>query len=307
MTIMNNRYKLLLFIGIILNLNVLKSQSTWEVPEDKKQKVSSFKFDNESKTKGESLFQKNCVSCHGTPGKNNSVALVPPPGDPATDKFQKQTDGALFFKMTSGRAVMPSFKDVLTENERWQVISYIRSFNSSYVQAEPVKAVKGAFAGLDIFLKVDYIENQNIIKVKAIGIKNNESKPLEGIELKLFAKRYFGNIQIDEPKITNSLGETSFDYAKKVQGDSIGNVQFLVKATTEGLDGIKTDTLLKAGNAVITKSLIDTRAMWTTRSNAPIWLILAYSVIVLTVWSVLIYIIMQIFKIGKLGKAVKEN
>jgi cytochrome c5 len=300
------KYIFLVLLGVLVNNHVAKSQGTWDVPEDKKQKSSPFKFDKESQKLGETVYTRNCVSCHGTPGKNNAVALVPAPGDPATDKFQKQTDGALFYKLTTGRVVMPSFKDVLTETERWQVISYIRSFNPSYIQAEPTKALVGAFAGMKIILKFDYLANESKIRVNVVGEKLSEVKPLEGIELKLFAKRYFGNIGVDEPKITNAQGESFFDYKNKLAGDSVGNVQFIVKVSTEGLDGLKLDTLIKAGNPVIAKSLIDTRAMWTIRSQAPIWLILAYSLVVATVWSFLIYIVLQILKIGKLGKKKEE-
>ena len=301
-----NKYIFLALVGIMVSLSIAKSQSVWSVPEDKAKKVSPFKFDKESQKKGELIYQRNCISCHGTPGKNNFTALVPPPGDPATDKFQKQTDGALFYKMTTGRVVMPSFKDVLSETERWQIISFFRSFNAHYIQAEPLKAASGAFAGTNIILKVDYIKKDRLIKVSAVDMKNSMVKPLEGIELKLFAKRYFGAMLIGEPKITNAQGETFFEYEKKLAGDSAGSVEFIVKSGTEGLDGLIKDTLLKAGNITITHSLTDTRAMWSVRSNAPIWLILTYSMVVLTVWSFLIYIIMQILKIGKLGKKNNE-
>jgi cytochrome c553 len=301
----NNRYFLLLIV--LINVQIIHSQSTWEVPDDKKQKVSPFKFDKESQQKGASVYLRNCVSCHGTPGKNNSVPLNPPPGDPATDKFQKQTDGALFYKITTGRVVMPSFKDVLTETERWQIISYIRSFNATYKQPEPAQALVGAFSGMTISLNIELLKKEHLIKIIAIGENKTGTKPVGGIELKLFAKRYFGNMLIDDAKITNAQGIAFFEYTNKLAGDSVGNIHFIIKSSTEGLDGLVKDTVICAGNKVITKSLIDTRAMWTIRSKAPIWLILAYSLVVIIVWSFLLYIIMQIVKINKLGKKKIEE
>jgi len=296
----NIKLVIIVLTGILFSFQKVISQ-TWEVPDDKKQKVSSFKFDLETQKKGEAIFQRNCVSCHGTPGKANFVKLVPPPGDPATDKFQKQVDGALFYKMTTGRGAMPSFKDVLTEQERWQIISYFRSFNKGYIQPQVVAAVSGVFAGTDFKFKLDFFSEKHLIKVTAIGTKNNETELVSGLALSLFAKRYFGKLQIDEPKTTNASGEAFFEYKNKINGDSAGNVSFTIKVNAEGLDGITSDTTIKAGIPVIAKSLIDTRAMWTVRSKAPIWLILAYSLIVIAVWSILIYIILQIAKIRKLG------
>ena len=73
----------LVLIGILINTHIAKTQSAWDVPDDKNQKASPFKFDKESQKKGDAIYQRNCVSCHGLPSKNNFVALMPPPGDPA--------------------------------------------------------------------------------------------------------------------------------------------------------------------------------------------------------------------------------
>jgi mono/diheme cytochrome c family protein len=37
-----------------------------------------------------------------------------------------ETDGALFWKMSEGRGVMPAWKDILSETERWQLVNYLR-------------------------------------------------------------------------------------------------------------------------------------------------------------------------------------
>jgi mono/diheme cytochrome c family protein len=40
--------------------------------------------------------------------------------------MQKATDGELFWKMTTGRAPMPSWQDKLTETQRWELVNYLR-------------------------------------------------------------------------------------------------------------------------------------------------------------------------------------
>ena len=50
------------------------------------------------------------------------------PADFADPAIAKETDGELFWKVTSGRKPMPSFKVKLSEQERWQVIDFIRTF-----------------------------------------------------------------------------------------------------------------------------------------------------------------------------------
>ena len=40
-----------------------------------------------------------------------------------------ETDGSLFWKMTNGRGPMPSWKDTLTDKERWELVGYIRKLD----------------------------------------------------------------------------------------------------------------------------------------------------------------------------------
>ncbi len=81
------------------------------------------------------------------------------------------------------------------------------------------------------------------------------------------------------------------------------NIEFLIKINTEGLDGVRKEKTLKAGIPVIPKSLIAANAMWSVRSHAPIWLILAYCMAVIIVWGVIVKIIRQIMKIREIGKS----
>lgn len=299
------KYKTFLIIipGILLGTQFLFSQEKWEAPLDKSQKVSPFLFDDESRNAGQVIFQNNCTKCHGSIGKNNPASQNPSPGDPAGEKFQKETDGALFYKITTGNGMMPDFKDALSEKERWQVISYFRSFHKNYIQPEPVSAPAGAYAGMTVDFEIVQLDSAKVIKVVAKGKKNNENTNLAGIELGLFAKSYFGYLPVDEPKQTNAKGEAYFAYSKKLKGDTLGNIKFLIKINTEGLDGVRKEKTLRAGVPVFPKSLTDTKAMWAVRSKAPIWLILAYCLGVIGVWGVIIKIIRSIMKIREIGKS----
>jgi mono/diheme cytochrome c family protein len=297
--------KIIPAILVLLSMTSLLSAQDWTVPNDKSQKVSPFKFSAETTKKGEALFLKNCISCHGEPTKSNfNKDLKPSPGDPASSKFQTATDGSLFYKITTGRTPMPGFKNTLTEEERWQVISYFRSFNTKYVQPEPVSAPAGTYTGMDISIAVNYLASEHRIKVSTLGTKNNISTPLSGIEVALWVNRYFGNLLVDEPQRSDVAGNAYFAYKDSIPGDSKGNVLFVVKLNAEGLDGFKKDTLMQIGEPVNAKSLIDTRAMWTVSSQAPIWLIVTYATVVISIWSVLLYIVFLIFKIKKVAHNV---
>jgi mono/diheme cytochrome c family protein len=38
------------------------------------------------------------------------------------------TDGEIFYQISEGRKPMPAFKRKLTEEQRWQLVLYVRSF-----------------------------------------------------------------------------------------------------------------------------------------------------------------------------------
>ena len=40
--------------------------------------------------------------------------------------MRRATDGELFWKITTGRAPMPSWEDKLSEVQRWQLVNYLR-------------------------------------------------------------------------------------------------------------------------------------------------------------------------------------
>ncbi|MGZ3899250.1 MAG: c-type cytochrome [Bacteroidia bacterium] len=87
-------------------------------------------FEGSKKTSAmENLFSFNCERCHGSYGKGDGVdgkKLKPKPADLTSEKVQKQSDGAIFWKLSNGKGEMDAFKNKLTEKERWQLVTYIR-------------------------------------------------------------------------------------------------------------------------------------------------------------------------------------
>jgi mono/diheme cytochrome c family protein len=80
---------------------------------------------------GKDLYSKHCKSCHGATGLGDgakAATLDVSCGDFSSAKFQKDSDGSLFFKVTEGRGKMPAFKKTIAEdNDRWMIVSYMRT------------------------------------------------------------------------------------------------------------------------------------------------------------------------------------
>jgi mono/diheme cytochrome c family protein len=80
---------------------------------------------------GETVFQTNCVICHGSQGHGDgpaSQSLEPKPRNLA--ELQKNVgDDFLFWRITEGKpgTAMVAWKGILTEDQIWQVISFIHT------------------------------------------------------------------------------------------------------------------------------------------------------------------------------------
>jgi mono/diheme cytochrome c family protein len=96
----------------------------WTVPEKAAQRSNPLREKPELAAGGRKIFDRNCVQCHGDEKherKNNAPDL-------ASALVQQESDGALFWRISSGNARkgMPAFSS-LPEAQRWQLVLYIRS------------------------------------------------------------------------------------------------------------------------------------------------------------------------------------
>jgi cytochrome c5 len=298
---MNKKYLyVLFFIVIVLRIDnyAQSTVSDWVVPDEAKGKVCSFHFTAETVKSGENVFQKNCKSCHGDPGKQNWAKIVPPPGDPASAGFQGQTDGEMFYRITNGKTPMPQFGNILSDEERWQVISYLRSFNIDYVQPLPVE--KAGIGSKNLRLRMYCNYKQKKLYVLCTEITKDKSEiPAKGIDIQMNVQRYFGILRLGDPESTNAEGIAMFDFPSDLPGGRFGILELSarVKDETGLLNSNQANVRYAIGKPFLLKSLTDAHAMWSVRSKAPLWLILTFSLSVVTVWGFIFYILISLKKL----------
>ncbi|MDZ4278581.1 MAG: CopD family protein, partial [Dehalococcoidia bacterium] len=98
-------------------------------------RTSPIEATEESLAIGQNLFERNCITCHGQTGEGDGPAAegleFPPPR--LGDHVPFHNDGTLFLWISEGIPLdsepknMPSFKERLTEDERWHLVNFLRA------------------------------------------------------------------------------------------------------------------------------------------------------------------------------------
>ena len=87
-----------------------------------------------SASRGEILFVNNCAKCHGLSGNGYGTVAHGFTTWPrqlwAWNNTGPETDGYLFWFITNGRSDMPPWGLILSENNRWDLINYIKTIKN---------------------------------------------------------------------------------------------------------------------------------------------------------------------------------
>jgi len=76
------------------------------------------------------MYRVNCSACHGSDGHGQGpVAKYFSPVRPVdfrSDRVRGRTDGQLFWIVANGLGNMPAFRDLLSQDDLWSVVLFIR-------------------------------------------------------------------------------------------------------------------------------------------------------------------------------------
>ncbi|MBL6750314.1 MAG: CopD family protein [Nevskia sp.] len=86
---------------------------------------------------GQASYEAHCVMCHGGGGLGDGAAGRPLPRPPANlsqPHTALHTAGDMYWWMGHGipRSEMPGFADVLTEEDRWDLVNFLRAFSQGF-------------------------------------------------------------------------------------------------------------------------------------------------------------------------------
>lgn len=152
------------------------------------------------------------------------------------------------------------------------------------------------------------IDTTNDKKVVAtvFEMKDTAWVPVKGVEVLLGIKRMDADLSVNETATftTDSTGQASADFKRdSIPGDANGNIILVAKVLDNDQYGnLRIEKTVSWGAKFIPVSTFGERSLFATRGKAPIWLILMATSIVVVVWGILISLVINLFKIKKLGQ-----
>lgn len=138
--------------------------ANWEAPDEANAQNSPFPITADVELKGGKLYSLYCRTCHGENGLGDGAAgsgLDPKPANFHRKKVQSQSNGAIFYKLSTGRGAMPAFKNSLSEEQRWQLVSYIRKLPN-------IKGVVKPPVALRPDIKVEHVMDVDSLAVRIL-------------------------------------------------------------------------------------------------------------------------------------------
>lgn len=133
-----HRSALLLTLGILLLTGGgAMLARVAEVPGPYSYRINPVRRTEAVMRRGEELYRAHCLICHGETGRGDGPAglsVNPRPADFTKPQgIDDHSDGELFWYISRGIAgsSMPAFENILSEEERWILVHYIRSFSEA--------------------------------------------------------------------------------------------------------------------------------------------------------------------------------
>jgi mono/diheme cytochrome c family protein len=122
----------LIFVTLcVVAVFVYYENRPWKVPEEAKRRPNPIQPSASALAAGRSIYLDKCTQCHGQTGKGDgpdAASYYPSPTSLVDAKHMSSvTDGEIFYQISQGRKPMPAFKKRLIEEQRWELVLYVRS------------------------------------------------------------------------------------------------------------------------------------------------------------------------------------
>ena len=155
-----------------------------------------------------------------------------------------------------------------------------------------------------ILVDTTMVDSVRSIKATVLEYSNNDWIPVKDVEMKIGIRRMGGVLPVGKEATytTDSTGAVTAEFKRDSLPAEKGTLTLVINVEDNDKYGnLVFEEKLPWGVNIERANDWNKRSLWSTRFRTPIWLLfMAYSIMA-AVWSVLIFLVVQIIKIKKLG------
>jgi mono/diheme cytochrome c family protein len=85
---------------------------------------------------GKALFETYCLVCHGERGRGDGPIAdkIPHPPSYTSERVRQFPPGRIFYVITMGTNKMPSYGAQASADDRWKIVTYVKSLQESSIR-----------------------------------------------------------------------------------------------------------------------------------------------------------------------------
>jgi hypothetical protein len=140
------------------------------------------------------------------------------------------------------------------------------------------------------------------------ALVTSEGNPVNEVPVNLSVKRLFGNLPIGDAVATDSTGVATFEFPQDIPSKNGKLTIFAKIVDDENYMNTEVSGDVNWGKVVVSdNSNIEERSIASRRDKAPIYFITVSLLIIGLIWGTLVYAVLQVFKIKRLGNLEEIN
>jgi hypothetical protein len=310
---MKSYIKILSFIIIVLSYfcfvvnsyaNVIIQENDPEEPEEKKELSMSLTYFNINDTAREVRIKLATSVLEGKEGERKRKRWIPVK-DVIVNLYlgEISREGMLGSVATDnkGIATFPLVNKFVSAKDTLTHFTFIGRVVEDPYYEDTEEELEIAESKIEIS---SFIED-SVMYLKAKVVKGDETGefiPVEDADLKFYVKRDYGFLPLTESNLsTDEDGEVILEFPFIIPGNSDGELTFVARLEDNEDLGMVESYLIEQWGTPTIITHTHQRALWASRMNAPIWVILVVNSILLGIWLTIMYIVYQLYIIRKIG------
>ncbi len=169
----------------------------------------------------------------------------------------------------------------------------------SFKGNDDFKKVKKSIEFKNIDINAKIITKDSINFIQAVLIDPITKNPIEDESLTVQVQRLFSPLLIEEFNNTNEDGSILVPIENGIPGiDGKLNIEVVLN-DSDNYGTVKAIVEAPIGIPIVDESTYDQRRMWSPRNKTPIFLLIFPNLLILGIWSLIIYLIINLFKLSK--------